>query len=96
MIKQYVSNDGKVFNTKDDCLAYETGLKEEEEEKKKLKDEQNRRKEEIQKLYKDLSDKIVKYCEDYNQPVSISVNKPWLDRHWLGWGSIIDDLFRFF
>ena len=73
---RFVSDDGKVFNTMDECTEYESTLKRKQEEerrkreeeiarKNELKKKQQERYESIQKHKNELLNEISEYQKDY-------------------------------
>lgn len=66
---RYISDDGKVFNTEQDCLEYENSEKKrfEDEKIKKEQFEAERRKllKEVQDLYSTLEGKVREYEKKY-------------------------------
>jgi len=71
---RYISDDNKVFNSEQECLAHEKGLNEERVKREKLIAEKSKRKEEVLKSYNDFSDLIKKYSDDYEEPLPIKDN----------------------
>lgn len=67
---RYISDDGKVFNTEQECCEYENRIKREKEEelkrKEKLEMERKNRLDIINKKYEDLQKLIADYQKDYS------------------------------
>jgi len=67
---RYISDDGKIFNTKQECLEHENYEKKRLEEEKLEKERYEReKKEELELIIKDrkaLQDKIASYERKYN------------------------------
>lgn len=66
---RYISDDGKVFNTEQECFEYEQKVNEEKIRKEKLKIEQKERYDNICKHHKLLMDEIHSYENDYKSHV---------------------------
>lgn len=66
---RYISDDGKVFNTEQECCDYENRIRREREEelkrKEKLEMERQNRFDTINKKYEELQKLIVDYRKDY-------------------------------
>lgn len=66
---RYISDDGKVFNTEQDCCDYENRIRREKEEelkrKEKLEMERQNRLDIINKKYEELQKLITDYRKDY-------------------------------
>lgn len=66
---RYISDDGKVFNTEQECCDYENRIKKEKEEelkrKEKLEMERQNRLDAINKRYGELQKLITDYRKDY-------------------------------
>ena len=66
---RYISDDGKVFNTEQECYEYENRIKREREEelkrKEKLEMERQNRLDTINKKYEELQKLITDYRNDY-------------------------------
>ena len=66
---RYISDDGKVFNTEQECCEYENRIKREREEelkrKEKLEMERQNRLDTINKRYGELQKLITDYRKDY-------------------------------
>lgn len=72
---RYISDDGKVFDTEQDCCEYEQQLEESRIRKEKLEKERHNRLDVINKKYEELGDLIAEYANDYciKQPYFASV-----------------------
>ena len=66
---RYISDDGKVFNTEQECLEHENSVNEERIKTEKLKKEQNNRYNKIKEHYEELMKEISSYEKDYNTRV---------------------------
>ena len=66
---RYISDDGKVFNTEQECCEYESRIRREREEelkrKEKLEMERQNRLDAINKKYEELQKFISDYRKDY-------------------------------
>lgn len=62
---RYLSDDGKVFNTEEECYEYEQKVKAQKIKREKLENERNVRLEAINKKYKELQDLFSEYERDY-------------------------------
>ena len=63
---RYISDDGKVFNTEQECCEYEQKIKQERIKKEKLEIERQNRLNSINKKYEDLQKDISDYKEKYD------------------------------
>lgn len=66
---RYLSDDGNVFNTEQECCEYENNLRHIEEErikKEKLEEERTSRLSIINKKYEELQNLISEYEKDYD------------------------------
>lgn len=67
---RYISDDGKVFNTEQECCEYENRIRREREEelkrKEKLEIERRNRLDTINKKYKELQKLMSDYRKDYS------------------------------
>nr|WP_024835527.1 hypothetical protein [Clostridium sp. 12(A)] len=68
---RYISDDNKVFDSEQECLDHEKVLNEEKFKREKLVAEKNRRQEEVIKSYKEFSDLLKRYSNDYDEPISV-------------------------
>lgn len=66
---RYISDDGKIFNTEQECCEYEQKLKEERIKKEELQKKQKERYDCIRKHHKELMDEIHSYENDYKSCV---------------------------
>lgn len=62
---RYISDDGNVFNTEQECCEHEQRIKEEREKREKLEMERQNRLDSINKKYEDLQEEISEYRKDY-------------------------------
>lgn len=62
---RYISDDGKVFNTEQECREYERGIEVEKAKREKLELEKQNRLEVINKKYEELQKLISEYSKDY-------------------------------
>lgn len=62
---RYISDDGKVFKTEQECCEYEQRIEQERVKKEKLEMERQNRLDSINKKYEDLQKDIAKYQKDY-------------------------------
>ena len=62
---RYVSDDGKVFNTEQECYEHEQKIEAERVKRDKLKMERQNRLDSINKKYEDLQKEISEYRKDY-------------------------------
>lgn len=63
---RYISDDGKVFNTEQECCEHEKKLEQERVKKEKLEMDRQNRLDSINKKYEDLQKDIFEYRKDYN------------------------------
>jgi len=61
----YVSEDGKQFSDKKDCIAYEEKRAEEEANKLKKEQEREARRKEVEDARKNYKDLLNKFVDDY-------------------------------
>lgn len=62
---RYISDDGKVFNTEQECCEYEQKIEAERVKRDKLEIERQNRLDSINKKYEDLQKEISEYRKDY-------------------------------
>lgn len=62
---RYVSDDGKVFNTEQECCEYEQRIKMESAREEQLEMERQNRLEAINKKYEELQNLISEYEKDF-------------------------------
>lgn len=62
---RYISDDGKVFNTEQECCEHEQRIEQERIKKEKLDMERQNRLDSINKKYEDLQKDIAEYRKDY-------------------------------
>lgn len=62
---RYISDDGKVFNTEQECCEHEQRIKKERINREKLELEKQNRLEVINKKYEELQKLISEYSKDY-------------------------------
>lgn len=62
---RYISDDGKVFNTEQECCEHEQKIEAERIKRNKLKMERQNRLDSIRKKYEDLQKDISAYNKDY-------------------------------
>lgn len=62
---RYISDDGKIFNTEQECCEYEQKIKAERVKRDKLEMERQNRLDSINKKYEDLQKAISEYRKDY-------------------------------
>lgn len=79
---KYVSDNGKVFDNEQECLAYENAIKKKKEEREKLEAEKDARLKELLDSYNVLVSKISSferdYCNGQASKVSMLMNLPFL------------------
>lgn len=63
---RYMSDDGKVFNTEQECYEYEEQVKEKTADKERLEAERQKKLNEINKKYKELQELISGYEKKYS------------------------------
>lgn len=63
---RYISDDGKVFNTEQECCEYEQKIEAERVKRDKLEIERQNRLDSINKKYEDLQKEISEYRKDYD------------------------------
>ncbi len=63
---RYMSDDGKVFNTEQECYEYEEQVKEKTADKERLEAERQKKLNEINKKYKELQELISGYEKEYS------------------------------
>lgn len=66
---RYISDDGKIFNTEQQCFDYERKIKEEEKKQEELRKKQNERINKIRELGYSLMKEINDYEEEYNTKI---------------------------
>ena len=87
---RFISDDGKVFNTIDECTEYENKIKRKHEEERRKKEEeiarrnelkkkQQERYESIQKHKKELLNEIYEYQKDYNSTALTHCNSYYMN-----------------
>ena len=69
MKTKYYTDDGKVFDNKDEAQAYEAELNKEKAKREKVEQDKRARKDDIKADYEALMEKIEQYNTDYNEPV---------------------------
>lgn len=62
---RYISDDGKVFNTEQECCEHEQKIEIERIKRDKLQMERQNRLDSINKKYEDLQKEIFEYRKDY-------------------------------
>lgn len=62
---RYISDNGKVFNTEQECCEYEQKIEAERVKRDKLEMERQNRLDSINKKYEDLQEEISEYRKDY-------------------------------
>lgn len=62
---RYISDDGKVFNTEQECCEHEQKLEQERIKKEKLEMDRQNRLDSINKKYEDLQKDISEYRKDF-------------------------------
>lgn len=62
---RYISDDGKVFNTEQECCEYEQRVEKQKVEKEKLEKERKDRLDTINKKYEELQRLLSEYDRDY-------------------------------
>lgn len=77
---RYISDDNKVFNSEQECLAHEKSLNEEKAKREKLIAEKNKRKDEVIAAYDNFTELLKKFTDDYDEPVSLNSLAYPLDR----------------
>lgn len=68
---KFYSDDGKIFDSAEDCLAHEKTLEDERTAAAKKEEERKAELEEIQKLVDELGDKMDVFYEKYGHHVSL-------------------------
>lgn len=63
---RYISDDGKVFNTEQECCEYEQKIKQEKIAKEEQQKKRQERYDNIRKHHKELMDEIHSFEDDYN------------------------------
>lgn len=71
---KYISEDGKVFNTEQECCEYEQKVEKERIKREKLEMERQNRLDSINRKYEDLQKEMSEYEKTYN--VSLIFHKP--------------------
>lgn len=69
---RYISEDGKVFNSEEECLRHEKVLSEEKTKREKLVEEKNKRKDEVIAAYDNFTELLKKFTDDYDEPVYLN------------------------
>ena len=62
---RYISDDGKVFNTQQECFEYEQQIEKNRLKKEKLEVERQNRLNSISKKYEELQNMLSEYVKDY-------------------------------
>lgn len=62
---KYISDDGKVFNTEQECCEYEQNVEQERIKKEKLEMERQNRLDSISKKYEELQNLLSEFERDY-------------------------------
>ncbi len=62
---RYISDDGKVFDTEQECCEHEQRIKKERERKEKFEAERQNRLNNINKKYEELQEILLEYEKDY-------------------------------
>lgn len=62
---RYISEDGKVFNTEQECCEYERAIESKRHKREQLEKERQDRLSAINKKYEELNDLISEYEKDY-------------------------------
>lgn len=62
---RYISDDGRVFNTEQECCEHEHKIETERIKRDKLEMDRQNRLDSINKKYEDLQEEISKYRKDY-------------------------------
>ena len=62
---RYISDDGKVFNTEQECCKYEQQIEKDRQRKEKLEMERQNRLDAINKKYEELQKLLSEYERDY-------------------------------
>lgn len=62
---KYISEDGKVFNTEQECCEYERQIEEQRAKRKQLEKERQNRLNAINKKYEELQNMLSEYERDY-------------------------------
>lgn len=62
---RYISDDGKVFNTEQECCEYEQNIKTERAKREKMELERQDRLKSINKKYEELQKLLLEYEKDY-------------------------------
>lgn len=62
---RYISDDGKVFNTEQECCEYEQKVEAEKTKREKLEMERQNRLDTINKKYEELQTLLTEYEKDY-------------------------------
>lgn len=70
---KYISDDGKVFNTEQQCISYEKSLKDERIKQEELRKKQVERKDKIRQLGFFLMKEINDYENDYNTKIFVGL-----------------------
>lgn len=62
---KYISDDGKVFNTEQECYEYEQHIEDQKEKRKRLEEERQDKLNTINKKYGELQNLLSEYEKDY-------------------------------
>lgn len=62
---RYISEDGKIFNTEQECCEYEQRVKQEKENKEMWEEERKSKLNTINKKYSELQELISEFEEEY-------------------------------
>lgn len=82
MKTMYLSEDGKQFSDKKECLAYEEKKAAEEADKLKKEQEREARQKEVEDAYKNYKDLLNKYLDNYGtytKKFTDSIDYPFLN-----------------
>lgn len=69
---RYISDDNKVFETEQDCLAHENGLRAAEAKKKQLDEEKKSRRDKVAESYRNFVKEYNQYKKDYSEQITFT------------------------
>lgn len=66
---RYISDDGKVFNTEQECTKYENDLRKKQDEENRRREEERIRKEKLEKERQERFELIRKHQQELNDEI---------------------------
>ena len=68
---RYISDDGKVFNTEQECTKHENDLRKKQEEENRKMEEERLRKEKLEKERRERFESIRKHQQELNDEIQL-------------------------